>query len=364
MTEVLLKELTNNDIHWIINNSHKKELTSDSVLLQEGKTVDSLHILLEGILTVTISQDDHSPLNRAFAAIDGNVRSSREIARISRGEIVGEIPFINTRPIVTTIKALEKSLIMSISQEKLAIKLQQDAGFASRFYRAIAIMFLDRIQSIISKIGWRNLRQNKSLRDMLFVLAELNDSDIDWMMSCGVFQKISANQVVIYETRPVDALSIILGGKMSLSISEEERNPLVRAFAAIEGNEIIGREIARLSKGEIVGETPFIDGRLPSATVKAIEDSIVLSIPRQQLALKLQQDIGFSSRFYRVISIISSNRLQEIMSGISYGRRAYSQGLSLDKNAEYEDELDISFLDKIALAGKRFDWMIERMEIA
>ncbi|KYC43091.1 cyclic nucleotide-binding protein [Scytonema hofmannii PCC 7110] len=364
MTEVLLKELSNNDINWIVANSHQRNLTPGSVLIQSGKTVDSLYVLLDGMLTVSIPQSGDSLLNRAFAAIDSSVNSGWEIDRLSRGEVVGEVPFVNTRPSVTTIKALEKSLIMSIPQEKLATKLQQDAGFSSRFYRAIAIMFLDRLQSIISQLGRRNLTQSKSLKDMLFVLAELHDSDIDWMMACGVPQKIPANQVVIYETGSVDALYIILGGKMSLYVFEDERNPLVRAFAAIEGNEIIGREIARLSKGEIVGETPFLDGRLPSTTVKAIEDSIALSIPRQQLAVKLQQDLGFSSRFYRVIAMLISNRLQEILSQIGYGRRVYSQGLSLDKNVEYEDELNLGILDKMTLAGKRFDWMLERIKIA
>ncbi|UKO95887.1 cyclic nucleotide-binding domain-containing protein [Nostoc sp. UHCC 0870] len=364
MTEVLLKELSNSDINWIVANSRQEELSPDSVLIPEGEAVDYLYILLDGTLTVRISQSENNPLNRAFAAIDSNVNSDWEIARFSRGEIVGEIPFVNTRPDVTTIKTLEKSLVMSIPQEKLAPKLQQDISFASRFYRAIAIMFLDRLQRIIGQIGRRNLTQTKSLRDMLFVLAELHDSDIDWIMACGVPEKIPAGQIIIYETSPVDALYIILSGKMSLSISEDERNPLVRAFAAIEGNEIVSREIARLSKGEIIGETPFVDGRLSSTTVKAMEDSIVLSIPRQKLAVKLQQDIGFSSRFYRVVSILAANRLQDIVSRVSYGRRVYSQGLSLGKNVEYEDELNIHVLDKMALAGKRFDWMIERMSMA
>jgi bacteriocin-type transport-associated protein len=364
MTEVLLKELSNSDINWIVANSRQEELSPDSVLIPEGEAVDYLYILLDGTLTVRISQSENNPLNRAFTAIDSNVNSDWEIAKLSRGEMVGEIPFVNTRPDITTIKTLEKSLVISIPQQNLATKLQQDISFASRFYRAIAIMFLDRLQRIISQIGRRNLTQTKSLRDMLFVLAELHDSDIDWIMACGVPEKIPAGQIIIYETSPVDALYIILSGKMSLSISEDERNPLVRAFAAIEGNEIVSREIARLSKGEIIGETPFVDGRLSSTTVKAMEDSIVLSIPRQKLAVKLQQDIGFSSRFYRVVSILAANRLQDIVSRVSYGRRVYSQGLSLGKNVEYEDELNIHVLDKMALAGKRFDWMIERMSIA
>ena len=250
---------------------------------------------------------------------------------------------------------------MSISQQQLAVKLQQDVGFASRFYRAIAILLSDRLQSIINQFGRSNLAQGQQLRDVLFVLGELHDSDIDWMMACGTREKIAANTVLIHELGPVDALYILLGGKMSLSVSSDERNPLARAFAAIEGGEILGREIARLSQGEIVGETPFIDNRLPSATVKAIEDSLVLLIPRQVLAAKLQQDVGFASRFYRVIATLLSNRLHGMLSRLCYGRRVYSKGQPLDESIEYEDELHSNVLDRVALAGTRFDWMLRQI---
>ncbi|MFW9264948.1 cyclic nucleotide-binding domain-containing protein, partial [Nostoc sp. CALU 546] len=314
MTEVLLKELTHSDIDWMVATGHQREITAGSLLIQEGKTADSLHILLDGILAVSVSQPDNNPLTRAFAAIEGGEISGREIARLSSGEVVGELPLIGNRPTATTIKAVEKSLVMSIPQQKLAAKLQQDVGFASRFYRAIAIMLSDRLQSIINQLGRSNLVQGQPLRDVLFILGELHDSDIDWMMACGTQEKIPANTTLFRERGTVEALYIILDGIMSLSITEDECNPLTRAFAAIEGHEISGREIARLSKGEIVGETPFIDGRLPSATVKTIEDSIVLSVPRPEMAAKLQQDVGFASRFYRAIATLLSQRLQGMLS--------------------------------------------------
>ncbi|ACC85192.1 cyclic nucleotide-binding domain-containing protein [Nostoc punctiforme] len=364
MTEVLLKELTNSDIDWMIATGHQREITAGNLLIQEGKTADSLHILLDGILTVSISQPDNSPLTRAFAAIEGGEISGREIARLFSGEVVGELPLIGNRPTATTIKAIEKSLVMSIPQQKLAAKLQQDVGFASRFYRAIAIMLSDRLQSIINQLGRSNLAQGQPLRDVLFILGELHDSDIDWMMAYGTVQKILVNTTLIRERGTVDALYILLDGIMSLSITEDKRNPLARAFAAIEGHEISGREIARLSKGEIVGETPFIDGRLPSATVKTIEDSIVLSVPRQEMAAKLQQDVGFASRFYRVIATLLSQRLQGTLSQLGSGRRVYSQGLPLTKSAEYEDELNDTVLDSVAIAGKRFDWMLGRLKVS
>jgi bacteriocin-type transport-associated protein len=357
MTEVLLKELSNSDINWMSATGCRQEIAAGTVLVQEGKAADTLHIVLDGTFAVTVSQADNNPLSRAFAAMEGGEISGREIARLSSGEVVGEIPFLGTRPTATTVKAIEKSLVMSIPQEQLAAKLQQDVGFASRFYRAIAILLSDRI----SQLGRSKLVPGQTLRDMLFVLGELNDSDIDWMIATGSRQKLAANTVLIHEGRPVDALYILLGGTMTVSVCEDKRNPLSRAFATLEGNKTESREIARLSRGEIVGETPFIDSRLPSRTVKAIQDSLVLSIPRQQLAAKLQQDVGFASRFYRVIATLLSNRLQGMFSRLGYGRRVYSKGQPLDENVEYEDELDSNVLDSMALAGTRFDWMLSHL---
>ncbi len=359
MTEVLLKELSNSDIKWINSTGRRQEINPGIVLIQEGKTCNYLHILLDGMLKVSISQADKSPLARAFAAIEEN--SSLEIARLSSGEVVGGVPFINHLPKTTSVIAVEKSLIISIPKQELSEKLHQDINFAARFYRAVAIIFSDRMQNIINQLGRRNFTPSQQIRDVLSVLGDLHDSDIDWLMAAGTPQKIAANTVLIHQGGAVDGLYILLGGTMSLSVSEDERNSLARIFAAIEESEIPGREIARISKGEIIGETPFIDGRLPLATVKAIEDSLVLFIPRPQLAAKLQQDMGFASRFYQAVATLLSHRLQGIYSQLGYGRRVYRKGQSLDEKVEYEDELDLNVLDRMALAGKRFDWMQERL---
>lgn len=353
MTEVLLKELSNSDINWILAVGRQAEIDAGTVLIRAGKVFDTLHIVLDGTLIVTVPGAKNNPLDRAFAAIEGGETLEREIARLSSGEVVGEIPFVGVRPTSTTVKALEKSLVISIPWQQLATKLQQDAGFACRFYRAIAILLSDRI----SQLSRNKLVQAQPLKDVLFVLGELNDSDIDWMIATGSRQKIAANTVLIHQGGPVDALYLLLDGTMTVSVSSDERNPLTRAFAVLEGSDS-GREVARLSKGEIVGETPFVDARLPSTTVKALEDSLVLSISRQQLAAKLQQDIGFASRFYRMIATLLANRLQGILSRLGYGRRLYSKAQPLDEAVEYEDELDSSVLDRIAVAGTKFDWML------
>jgi bacteriocin-type transport-associated protein len=252
--------------------------------------------------------------------------------------------------------------VLSIPQQQITAKLQQDTGFASRFTRAIAILLSERLHNTIGQLSGSQLVQEQPHRDMLFVLGELNDSDIDWLIKSGTRQKITANTVLIDEQGSVDALYILLSGTMTVSVSENKCNPLVRAFGARESRESSSQEIARLSRGEMIGETPFIEARLPSATVKALEDALVLSIHRSRLAAKLQLDVGFASRFYRVIATLHSNRLQEIFRQLGYGKPIDSKNQPLDKAIEYEDELDFSVLERMALAGARFDWMLSRLK--
>jgi CRP-like cAMP-binding protein len=130
------------------------------------------------------------------------------------------------------------------------------------------------------------------MRKALFFLGILADSDVDWMISVSERRKIPAGVVLIHEGQPADAVYNVLEGMLAVSV------------AALDG-----REIARLKCGDIVGEMSFVDSRPPSATVAAVEDSAVLSVPRALLATKLEQ-VDFAARFYRALSVFLADRLR------------------------------------------------------
>jgi bacteriocin-type transport-associated protein len=361
MRDILIKELSNSDIEWMRAASHQQEIPTGTILVEEGKMTDSFHLILDGTLIVSIPQNKDRPLNRAFAAIEGSQKTGLEIARLSSGEVVGEHFLIDTYPMTTRIAALENSLVMSIPLLQLKAKLKQDAGFAARFYRALAILFSYRLQVTIDRVGRRKLTPSGAVRDVLFIFGRLHDSDLDWAVANGCLQNIAVGEAIVCQGRPVDALYILLKGTMTVVVSENEGNPLTRVFATIESKESSGREIARLFKGEIIGESAFSDGGLPYATVKALADSTVLAIDRRQLIVKLQQDVGFAARFYRAIASLHSDKLQGILNRLGYSRHTYSQGQPLDENIKYEDELDFSILEQMSLAATRFDWMLKRL---
>lgn len=177
------------------------------------------------------------------------------------------------------------------------------------------------------------------MRKVLFILSELADADLDWMVRHGTKESYPAGKVLIEEGKPIEVLFILLDGHLSVSL------------AAL-GN----KEIAVLRSGEILGELSFLDSRPPAATVTAGEAVSVLSIPRERLTAKLEEDVGFASRFYRALGVFLASRLRK-----SQQRLGYESDKILDDDLEHEDELDPELLDHLALAGARFDWMLKRL---
>ncbi|HEY9856920.1 MAG TPA: cyclic nucleotide-binding domain-containing protein, partial [Stenomitos sp.] len=114
--------------------------------------------------------------------------------------------------------------------------------------------------------------------------------------------------------------------------------------------------IATLGAGEIVGEMSMVDDAPPSATVRALGESRVLAIPRPALSRKLSDDQGFAARFYRAMAIFLSDRLRSTTRTLGYG-----ESVSLDEHVRADDEIDPALLDKVALAGLRFETMLRRL---
>jgi len=177
------------------------------------------------------------------------------------------------------------------------------------------------------------------MRKALLYLGILNDSDIEWMIAAGVKQEVAPSEVLISEGKPISALFVVLDGKFSVVVGSL-------------GN----REVARLQAGEVVGEMSFVDSRPPSATVRALERSVVLAIPRNVLTAKLAQDPLFASRFYRALAVFLSDRLRGTVAVLGYG-----SGTLIDDNALYSDEIEGAILDHLSLGGARFDWLQRRL---
>lgn len=143
--------LNDRDIDWLIENGLRVNASPKKVLIQQGKPVEALYIPIDGTLAVSITVDE------------GNTKVSKEIAKLSSGEIVGEMSFVEAGKASATVESFDRSILLAIPQKELEIKLKEDMQFAARFYRAIAVVLADRLRDGLSRRGYG---QNYAFSDM------------------------------------------------------------------------------------------------------------------------------------------------------------------------------------------------------
>lgn len=331
---IAFKVLQPEDFAFIQQTATIKVVAADTVLIQEGKVGEFLYIVLDGTLQVSISQ--------------GNGNQDVEIARLSRGEIVGEMSFIDDRPPSATVKAFNSCQLLALPKQKLQLKVERDPDFAARFYHELAMKLSNRLRNMSSLLAQSKILPGQSLRKVLYLFAVLNDNDIDWLTTYGRKEKVPKGTVLIQQGEAVEAVYFLLKGAFAVVIT-----------LTVDG-QVTEREIARRASGEIVGEMSFVEVGVASATIRCAENSFVLAIPQDLLREKLQRDRGFAMRFYRSLTIVLVDRLRDDLVRRGFGTQAYNQEQFLD-NVEYEDEIPLDVLELTLLAGTRFKWMMNRL---
>jgi CRP/FNR family transcriptional regulator, cyclic AMP receptor protein len=176
------------------------------------------------------------------------------------------------------------------------------------------------------------------MRRVLYIMGILNDADLEWLAMNGATKSVEAGTVVIRANQIIDSIYILLDGKLSVVHST------------------YGTEIARLSCGEILGEISFVDSRLPSASIIALENSSLLAISRDVLNAKLSNDEGFAARFYKAVGAFLADRLRTAVSQMGYESRR-------DLPAAEGDDLDDTWMENVSFAASRFDLLLKRLGI-
>ena len=123
--------LTDSDIAWFAHAGIKRTFPPGSDLIIEGERSDVLFILTEG---------------RAVVSAHGNA-----FTHVGKGEIIGEIGMLDSRPPTATVTADTEVTCIEIEFDDLNAKLESDVGFGSRFYRALAVFLAQRMRRNVSQ---------------------------------------------------------------------------------------------------------------------------------------------------------------------------------------------------------------------
>ncbi|MCA9240071.1 MAG: cyclic nucleotide-binding domain-containing protein, partial [Planctomycetales bacterium] len=154
------------------------------------------------------------------------------------------------------------------------------------------------------------------MRKILFLLGELSDADVEWLIENGSRQDLRAGEMLIEGGRATSMMYIVLDGALEVAGVQLGDKPIL------------------LHSGEVVGEISLLDSRPPTTSVIASTDAIVFAIPQDDLRAKLSEDIEFGARFYRALAVFLAHRMRN-----TYQRLGYGKDTPLDEDEQYDDEL-------------------------
>ncbi|MBI4815652.1 MAG: cyclic nucleotide-binding domain-containing protein [Deltaproteobacteria bacterium] len=155
----LFGQLSDADVDWMIRNGQKMSVSAGQELIKAGREIDAVFIVLEGHLSVTTK--------------------SGEVARLTQGEIVGEMQLVDSRPTSATVKALDAVRVLKLPEKLLVPKLERDFPFAARFYRGVAVALSDRLRTAQGEAEEARSGQKSAELD------ELNPELLDTMHLAG-----------------------------------------------------------------------------------------------------------------------------------------------------------------------------------
>jgi CRP/FNR family transcriptional regulator, cyclic AMP receptor protein len=133
----LMATLTDEDVEWLTTEGETRFVAKDTVVIQRGKSIEALFLLLEGRLSVRIGE-----------------APGREVASLYPGEVLGEMSFVNARPPSASVVAVEDSHLLVVTKEALTKRLSRDDAFAARFYRGLAAFLADRLRATTAHLGY------------------------------------------------------------------------------------------------------------------------------------------------------------------------------------------------------------------
>ena len=111
------------------------------------------------------------------------------------------------------------------------------------------------------------------MREALQLLSELTREDLDWLFFAGHERQITADAQIMIEGQYPDALYFVLQGLLGIR------------------SEALGDStLIHLGPGEILGEMSLLEGKPASATVLAVEDSLLLVLPVDALRRELRRE--------------------------------------------------------------------------
>ncbi len=118
----LFQHLSHEDSEWVLEHAEEWVIEPGQSLLELGQRIDTIYFVEEGLLNVTAGD-----------------AGKQTVATLGSGEMIGEMSILEDIDSSVQVRASERSLVLALDKRVLTAKLDADAAFAARVFKAIAL---------------------------------------------------------------------------------------------------------------------------------------------------------------------------------------------------------------------------------
>jgi CRP-like cAMP-binding protein len=178
------------------------------------------------------------------------------------------------------------------------------------------------------------------MRKALYILADLDDRDLLWLVEHGSYHRFAAGTRLIEAGSRVENLYIVIDGELDVILPP-------------------AKKIGEMGPGDIIGEISLIEKRPPAVSVATASDCKLLAVPQQSIRDRLRQDTAFAARFYHALAVFLADRLRTRVATLGYGD---DEAKDTQEAFEQINELGETLLDNLHVAGDRMHRLIRLLE--
>ncbi|MBI5658861.1 MAG: cyclic nucleotide-binding domain-containing protein [Nitrosomonadales bacterium] len=131
----ILGQLSDSDVDWLARTGKRIKHVKGTQLIKFGVSLSQVFLVLDGELSIQT--------NKGF-----------ELAKVGSGEILGEMSLVDSRPPSASVVVVQDAFVLALDKTVIQEKLDTDSGFASRFYRSIAIFLSERMRNTVGRMGY------------------------------------------------------------------------------------------------------------------------------------------------------------------------------------------------------------------
>jgi len=174
----ILGQLSDTDAEWLARNGDLLRLDPETELIREGAAVDSIFLIVDGLVDVTMSR-------------------LGKITELGPGEIVGELSLVDSRPASASVTARLTTAVVRIAKSRVLDKIADDHEFGLHFYKAISIFLADRMRSTIERMGYGTSQGERQLAEGTAMEGEIDAEVLDNLHLAGArFERIFKSRLV------------------------------------------------------------------------------------------------------------------------------------------------------------------------